>query len=178
MKNHKISKKRLLIAIVVTATVTVVLEFFVIRQPSVIRNVFLFPTANLSALFLGTPCIEMDDGSYLLPSRLQEITVIPECSGSHFWMVLYLMAQFMLILRLKGKRLAWYSAAALPVTLSVGWLINAVRINTAFWFQVLLKKSLHPELMNLVHYWAGMAIFLPALVLSYYLIMRRIRYEY
>lgn len=130
------------------------------------RELFCHGAASLAGLLSGSPVVRVDEG-WLLSATVPAV-VTDACSGTHFFVMMALLLGWQL--GRAGRRALpvglLAAAAAVPLTLAV----NAVRITVVVqahrWVIPRFPESYGPFL----HMLAGMAVFLPSLIMLNHLL--------
>jgi len=129
---------------------------------------FCSPAAHMAAFATGMPCTGEPDG-YRLSGQGLDLTVVPACAAVDFFCLLTA------FLSMLFSRRAWSSTSQLAV-LPVAWLItiatNSIRIASCWQTDRWAHSALPPSLWPGLHLGVGVATFLVALTIVFWVVTR------
>jgi exosortase/archaeosortase family protein len=161
-------------SMLLTAATLVALSPLTFRLDAFRQVVFCFPAAQLSAIFLGAPCVPVGEG-YLIERASLPILVSLACSGTGF---------FVLLTALLLGLLCRYRKLSLPLAFGtivaaygIALMTNVCRITLGFFASVGARCVLPECMWAGIHLSVGVLVFLSALVGVYICIERRLSHE-
>lgn len=145
--------------------------------PAGVVELFSFPAAKLLSLFLGTPYFRTDELTYTICNKYAALRIVESCSGFNFWIILFSFFVFQLANEFSLSKTVKYCALLLPASYVVTIAVNTCRILTSFYIRIFGSSFIPVKYADVLHLWAGIFIFLPALIIMYILFQRRINNE-
>jgi len=142
-----------------------------------VHAVFLHPAARIAALYLGLPCVEDPGAGYIIPHPALRLAVVPECSGFTFYTILCSFLLFQAFRRFDARRAVPAAIGIVLAALPAALLANALRLVACLYAFIIMPPGTPRAIANTAHLWIGVLVFVPALVLAYYLFERRFAHD-
>jgi exosortase K len=171
-----ITRKNLIPAAIAFVLITVLIITGKI-YPETIVQVFSFPAAKITSLFLGVPFFKTDGLTYTLFYSNVSLNIIESCSGYNFWVILFSYFMFQILSRFYLKRAVTYCVFLLPASYFITIIVNSIRVIASLYIRISGSSYISEKYADVIHLWTGIIIFLSALIAMQILFQRRISHE-